>query len=133
MAAAGRVAIGAVVGAAAAALFFEGLDSGARFRAVPEGSTVDQPAEPEPTVQATFVSGTLVSATSAASPTTSTTTTSLTSTTTTTTTTTSAPPVVTTTTTTTEPPPPPPETTTTRRTTTTTTTTRRPCGILWCP
>ncbi|MFC7616799.1 hypothetical protein ACFQV2_28460 [Actinokineospora soli] len=131
MAAAGRVAVGALIGAAAAALFLEGVQAGTRFSALPDGPGMQNPGN-QPTVQSTAAPGTLISATSAAAPTSSSTSstsasssTTTTSATTTTTTTTRAP---VTTTTTQEPPPPPPPTTTT-----TTTTTRRPCGILWCP
>ncbi|MGW5050066.1 hypothetical protein [Actinokineospora sp. NPDC004072] len=131
MAAAGRVAIGALVGAATAALLFEGIESGTQLQAAPE--VLDHPMDPDsthpPAIPVTLISATSatpppISTTTTSTSTSTTTTTTTTTTSITTTTTTQAPPP-TTTTTTAEPPPPPPPTTTT--------TTRRPCGILWCP
>lgn len=138
----GRVALGAVIGAATAALFYEGVTVGqAAWESSPRAgklangvpsSEVPQPTggvAPVVTSVSVVLSASSASSTSSASSSADTSTTSSTTTTTTEAQEPSQPPVTTTTT-------PRPTTTTPRPTTTTTrtttTTTRRRCGLLWC-
>ncbi|OLR94172.1 hypothetical protein [Actinokineospora bangkokensis] len=132
------MALGAVVGATAAALFYEGVAadplselpaSRPAAEAVPE--PIPATISDGPTIAVVTAVSLVSTPASSAPPTTTTEAVATTTTTTevappppapvTTTTTTTARPVPTTTTT--KPPPPPP---------TTTTTTKKPCGLLWC-